>query len=480
MSSKLKLAGFFLSHPLKSIANLKLSKISQLVRALRNEPPELVYQNVKNHFLYKQNSVFNSAKSNNCKVQELEAKYPGITAPVGIANAYALESKFHPIPSIIEENATVRVNVLLPQLDPSIMFGGYISCFQFIAALVSAGNKVRILICESPEFDQTAVLAKLANDEYLHNALSQCEYENVTSKSNKLVISKDDSFIAYSFWTGILAHKLAKTIDKKFIFFIQEYEPIFHSQDSFHAIGDYVYSLPHYAIFNTVILRDFFKQSRIGVFEDSEQQGLDNSCFFQHALTKTLVPTLEELNSRSKKRFLFYGRPENHAKRNLFEIALIGLKTAVFNGVFDEGEWEFVGVGTLGTEHEIELGHGHILKLISKMSHADYAKALSGFDVGLSLMYAPHPSILPFEMSSSGIVTVTNTYGGRDEKLLKSISGNLVPCKSNIDSLAQALKMAVSQMEDKEQRIKHANIDWVNDWQDSFNKNVMAEINNFL
>lgn len=477
---RLKIAGLLALHPIKTIKKTNLRNIKRFVTAIKNEPPTLVYHNVKNYIMRSNITGVSEPVYQNEKVRLLEEKYPGITSPNGIANAYALEAKFHPVPVNVSDNATQKVNILLPQLDPSIMFGGYISCLQFIAALVSANYRVRILICESFDFDKVAVLEKLQHNEVLHAALSQCEYENISAKSDVLTISKEDAFVAYSFWTGITAHQLAQTIDKKFIFFIQEFEPIFHPQDSFHAIGEYVYTLPHYAVFNTSILRDYFKQQKIGVFGGEKPDGDENSTFYQHALTKTAPPTIEDLQSRKKRRLLFYGRPEDHAKRNLFEIALIGLKTAVFNGVFDEGEWEFVGVGTLGTEHEIDLGHGHTLKLISKMSHDDYAASLRGFDVGLSLMYAPHPSLLPFEMASSGIVAVTNTYAQRDEKLLKGISENLVPCAPSIEGVAKGLAEAVNQCEDLKARIDNADIDWVNDWEDAFNDKVIAKLKKFI
>ena len=188
------------------------------------------------------------------------------------------------------------------------MFGGYISCLQFIAALVSANYRVRILVCESFDFDKVAVLEKLQHNEVLHTALSKCEYENISAKSDVLTISQEDAFVAYSFWTGITAHQLAQTIDKKFIFFIQEFETIFHPQDSFHAIGEYAYTLPHYAVFNTSILRDYFKQQKIGVFGGEKPDGDESDkverripCYFDYTNDGILsfVNSLLETNYQS-------------------------------------------------------------------------------------------------------------------------------------------------------------------------------------
>ena len=175
---------------------------------------------------------------------------------------------------------------------------------------------------------------------------------NITNNGTTIKISPEDSFVCYSFWTGIKAHHLAKAIGKTFIFFLQEFEAIFHPCDSHRAIAEYVYRLPHRAIFNTALLADYFRRNKIGVFglytEDEMHQ---HYVSFQHALTPTSPPTLKEYRKRKTKRLLFYARPEDHARRNLFEIGLIGIKIAVFNGVFGP-DWEFYGVGTLGADDE--------------------------------------------------------------------------------------------------------------------------------
>jgi hypothetical protein len=84
-------------------------------------------------------------------------------------------------------------------------------------------------------------------------------------------------------------------------------------------------------------------------------------------------------------------------------------------------------------------------------------------------MYAPHPSILPFEMASAGLVTVTNTFGTRDVATLRAISGNLVPAKPEVAALAQALKTAWERRTDYAARIAGSHLDWSNSWEKTFN-----------
>ena len=294
------------------------------------------------------------------------------------------------------------------------------------------------------------------------------------------MISPSDSFVGYSFWTCIKAHHLAEAVGKKFIFFLQEYEPIFHSHDDDYAIGSYVYRLPHRAIFNTSLLRDYFQSKRLGVFGRYQATELErHHVVFQHALTQTSPPTLEELAQRQTRRLLFYGRPEGHARRNLFQIGILGIRAAIAQGVFDD-DWEFHGVGTLGPEYDVDLGHGRTMKLCGTLSQSDYGATLSEFDIGLSLMLAPHPSVLPFEMASAGQVVITNAYESRTADVLHAISGNIEPCEADPFSVAEALAAAAARVDWHEARIKGASFDWVRDWDESFNDGVMERISGML
>ncbi len=147
---------------------------------------------------------------------------------------------------------------------------------------------------ESGRYNRDAVLAKLASNPPLQDAIKKVEVEDITLGDYKLKISPNDSFVGYSFWTCLKAHRLASAIRKSFIFFIQEYEPIFHPLESHYAIGNYVYRLPHKAIFNTQLLADYFKRMEIGVFgQYSGAELAANHVAFQHALTPTKCPTAQ-------------------------------------------------------------------------------------------------------------------------------------------------------------------------------------------
>ena len=95
-------------------------------------------------------------------------------------------------------------------------------------------------------------------------------------------------------------------------------------------------------------------------------------------------------------------------------------------------------------------------------------------------MYAPHPSILPFEMSCAGLVTVTNTFGVRDEAMLRGISTNLVPARPELNALAQALVTAWGRRKDYAARIAGSKLEWSRSWEttftDAFREQVLKHV----
>jgi hypothetical protein len=477
----------FVKHPVVSLRNVNAENIRRLVAAMgrhnRATVVGVVGNNLKHQTVlrkgYTDDSLTASQESQR-KVRELERKYPGITEPVALSNICMLEEKIAPVPYVISGAEPVRVNILLPQLDPHIMFGGYISCLHFIRRLREENYRVRIVLCDSGRFDREAVLDKLSSNPQLRAAVDGVEFENISTKERALKISGNDAFVAYSYWTALIAHQLASAVGKEYIFFLQEYEAIFHPHDSCYALASYVYQLPHYAVFNTRLLADYFRERKLGVFSQFRGDQQDaHHVIFQHALTPTAPPTVNQMAQRQTRRLLFYGRPEAHAKRNLFEIALIGLKMAVRQDIFDEN-WEFVGIGTLGSEHSIELGNGHVLELKPSLPLLDYAESLRSFDVGMSLMMAPHPSIIPFEMASSGMVVVTNSFESRTADVLQGISRNIEPCLPAPQSVAESLRKAVDRVEDFQARYDNSDLDWVMDWDQSFNKSVMEKVGRFI
>ena len=184
-------------------------------------------------------------------------------------------------------------------------------------------------------------------------------------------------------------------------------------------------------------------------------------------ITPAKCATAADMAARKVRTCLVYARPERHASRNLFEIALLALRKACQRGAFEDG-WRFVGVGTMGTSESVPLANGQVLELWPKMSEAEYAQLLTSTDLGISFMYAPHPSVVPYELCSAGAVVVTNCYGQRDPAYFAAISSNFVPCRPTIDSAAEAIVAAVGQTKDHQARVANAYRPQQTKWADVF------------
>jgi len=401
--------------------------------------------------------------------------------PVGLKHLQVVERTLTPFAyRVYAPTGTPRVNFLLPTFDKTLMFGGYIAGLNFLDQLLDRGRKVRILITNDTRANTERLRRQFAGHALGTAVLDRAEVVNLSRRGELLDISADDRFLAYSMWTAHHADIFSRAVGRRFVFFIQEYEPTFHHHDSWHALGASVYDKPHFAIFNDPMLRRYFRDHHLGVFREGEEAGLRDSVVFQHALSVSGSPVAADLTrSTDTRRLLLYGRPEAHAGRNLFEVAVTGLREAVANGVFD-GDWVFDGVGSLRTEVAIRLGRGKVLNLTPRLPLGDYVESLRGYDVGLSLQYAPHPGVVHFEMAACGMPVVTNTFSNRSAADLREISANLIGVAPTPDGVAGGLSDAVARSVDLEARAKAAAGPWVTDWAHSFNDEVMSAVDREL
>ncbi len=288
-----------------------------------------------------------------------------------------------------------------------------------------------------------------------------------------LRLTPTDKIFAYSAWEAHLAHHMAAhTKSGLFAWLVQEYEPIFHDYSADHAIVTSAYRLPHYPIFNSAELKNYFQQRSLGVFSgDRPPAPRRDYAVFEHVLTPLRAPTLAELQARTSRSLIFYARPEAHGKRNLFPLALIALQEMAREGGF-VGSWEFHGLGALA-EATIPLSRDHKLILHAKMPEAEYSAFMHNADVVLSLMYAPHPGLMTFEMASVGARVVTNVFESRSESYLRGLSENIVPCEPSVSDIKRALTEAIESLHDFSSRVRGmriANSQFKNSWAEVFNK----------
>ena len=95
-------------------------------------------------------------------------------------------------------------------------------------------------------------------------------------------------------------------------------------------------------------------------------------------------------------------------------------------------------------------------------------------------MYTPHPSLVPIEMASAGMLTVTNTFENKTADALAHISPNLIAAEPTIEAVADALLAATAAADDAARRVRGSRVDWSRDWDASFDDELLTRVAGFL
>jgi hypothetical protein len=408
----------------------------------------------------------------------LELRIPGLTAPSLLTRAGNLGRRLQglrTLPKALDRPAARRmIWLLLPMLNPDIVYGGYRAALELVCALVRDGHHVTIVTTEEPP--NKAYFLWGEGCARIRHALADVAVLGIEELSGT-IIGGDDLFIAYAVWDLRMAAQLAGlTRHEKPMLLLQEYEPVFHDNGAQRALCEACYRIPHYPIVNSHFLLRYLEQNRIAVFGQSlpPRQGRDYAVF-EHKINNLPPQSANRMRSRRNRVLAVYARPEAHAGRNLFELVLLTLQALCGRGVFGP-EWSFVGVGALSRIPPVPLGGGHELVLKAKLPEDEYRQMMGDMDIGISLMYAPHPSVVPFEFATTGALVVTNIYENRSAAELRAICGNILPCEVSIDSLGAAIQDAMSRVADVKTRAQRAYRPKAQSWDQIFSPDFIGSL----
>lgn len=390
-----------------------------------------------------------------------------------------IPEKLRPLALELSDAEPRRVEIIHPAIDLKHFFGGFIAVFNLALRLVERGHRVRLVATE-PSGLPADWRAQLAAYEGLGQGLDQIEVAFAHDRE-PLPINPADALIATHWTVAHIAHGAAQELDsERFVYLIQEYEPFIFPMGSAAALAAGSYDLPHRAIFSTELLRRYFAAHRIGVFAAGEEAGRRDSVVLDNAITPVGPVTAADLRRAGRPRLLFYARPEEHAQRNLFELGTMALDRAVAAGRL-EG-WDLVGVGTVeaGSGPLVLPESGARVEMLPRSAQAEYAQLLRSCDVGLALMYTPHPSLVPIEMAAAGMVTVTNTFENKDAAAMRAISTNIEAVAPRVDDLAAALGAAAERAGDLDARAAGSAVAWPSRWEDAFDDPFMDRLDEWI
>jgi glycosyltransferase involved in cell wall biosynthesis len=388
-------------------------------------------------------------------------------------------AKIAPLELAVRDDALPRINVLIPTIDLDHFFGGYITKLNLARRLSERGARVRLVTVDPVGPLPSSWPRRLESYSGLAGLFDRVEVE-FGRESQGIEVSRSDKFVATTWWTAHIANSALRALGGgRFLYLIQEYEPFTFPMGTYAALATDSYRFPHSALFSSEFLRDYFRRHEIGVYADGTAAGDRASASFQNAITAIDSPTAGGLRARTTRRLLFYARPEAHAARNMFELGVLALSRAIEDGAFGP-DWEFHGIGTVEAARRLVLGGGVSLELLPRRDQGRYASVLLEYDVGLALMYTPHPSLVPIEMASAGMLTVTNSFENKTAEAMAAISSNLITAEPSLEGVAAALSEAAGAVDDFERRVRGSDVQWSRDWGRTFDDELMAKVESLM
>lgn len=402
---------------------------------------------------------------------------PGRGGPT-LPEVRVVEEKVTPLALAVGEDVPPRVNLLIPTIDLAHFFGGYIGKLNLARRLAERGARVRIVTVDPVEPLPPGWTRTVEAYAGLAGLFDRVELA-FGREGGALEVSREDRWIATTWWTAHAADAAVRELRSgSFLYLIQEYEPFTFPMGTWAALAEGSYRFDHSALFSTELLRDYFRRHAIGVYAAGSRAGDARSATFQNAITAVPAPTAAELGARESRRLLFYARPEAHAARNLFELGVLALRRASQQGALRG--WELRGIGTTRLGRRLDLGTGAAVQLLPRSGQGSYAELLREHDVGLALMHTPHPSLVPIEMASAGMLTVTSAFEHKTPAALAAISSNLITAEPTVAAVAAALGEATAGASDVERRAAGAHVRWSRSWSESFDDALLDRVDSLL
>jgi hypothetical protein len=396
----------------------------------------------------------------------------------GSQKAGWIREKIEPLKVVTDSEQPPRIEIIHPAVDLKHFFGGFIAVFNLARRLGEQGRRARIVTLEPLQLPADW-RRQVAAYEGIGDSVNDLEVIDGSDRHQPIAMNPDDRLIATHWTAAHVASAAAATLGQEsFVYLIQEYEPLIFPMGSAAALADQSYELEHKAIFSTAFLRDYFREQELGVYS-ADAPGEEAAAVFRNAITPAAPVTADHLQGKDRRRLLFYARPESHAERNLFELGIMALDQALVAGHFKG--WDIAGIGTVDGSGELILPASQArMRLLPRIPQREYGDTLRQFDVGLALMYTPHPSLVPIEMAAAGLVTVTNTFANKDQASLEAISANLIAADPRIDAIEEALDSAEVMSRDFEARAAGSRVDWPSDWNEALDEATMEAIEALL
>jgi hypothetical protein len=364
----------------------------------------------------------------------------------------------------LQGHQTCRVSIVTDSVSSSSLFGGVGTALIFGALLANKRNaQLRIITrTERARPENVEHVLSLYGIELAQEI--QFKFAAFYDQKYEIDMIVDELLITTSWWTTAAA--LPSVPNENILYLLQEDERMFYPfGDDRLRCETILHNRDIRFLINTKLLFDHFIQDG---FENIAAQ----ATWFEPAFPKNVFyPRTKKADG--KRRFFFYARPNN--PRNLFYLGIEVIEQAIVQQVLDLSVWEICLVGK--DIPPVHFSGGYLPAYYETMAWSDYAELLGSVDLGLSLMYTPHPSYPPLDLVASGAVVVTNRFACKQD--LGNYSQNLICADLDRDALVEALRQAVSLALDtdlREQQYRKNGL--LTDWRQAFDGVINAMVRN--
>jgi hypothetical protein len=180
------------------------------------------------------------------------------------------------LPIRIKDTEPVRLNILLPGLTYTLT-GGPLSILHFALLAKKAGINVRLINYSGGGITFEQLATHLKKYEGFEDFVKHVDHVWDAIKT-PIYTNSHDLFMGTVYFTASVASATQKLLkNPNIIYFIQDYECIFFPHDSDLIEAAETYDAPHFAIFSTEILREYFRVKKLGVYRQSQSVGDERS-----------------------------------------------------------------------------------------------------------------------------------------------------------------------------------------------------------
>ncbi|HEY6537891.1 MAG TPA: hypothetical protein VI138_02485 [Candidatus Dormibacteraeota bacterium] len=355
-----------------------------------------------------------------------------VAEPVGPFSLFDARPELAPVPLYYAASKSRRVTMVTDTTSSAFLFGGVITALVLSVLLAERLDARLRLITRShpPNLSGLPEILRLSGVKSSPEITTT--WLPYGSEITSAETSDTDIYLTTSWWTT--AATLESVPAEQVVYLLQDDERTFYPHGDQRLRCQETFDNPELS---------FLVNSRM-LYDHFERQGCVNvtrrGLWFEPAFPKSLFSAAE--SAADKRRFVFYARPQN--PRNLYLRGLEAISMAIRDGVLTPDEWEFIFVGHPDAQLLLPRDVKPILR--EGLSLAAYATLLGGVDVGLSLMYSPHPSYPPLDLAASGAIAVTNRYPGKTD--LSGYSSNILLSDLEAEDIVRTLGRASARARD--------------------------------